>query len=453
MTTLRICVILVVPGLVPALTARAGLARSLLIAPVVTGLMASAAGIGALITRTSLIPWFALAALATNLLAVRHLYRAERRPLAALSLPESIVLAIAAGVAAAPMLATSIGFDARAYWFNHARWFYGGGDVVARELVSPVHGAQSEYPPYASSVIALVWKLTGGIDHRSAQLTVSVLTGCAVVLLASALVVACERGSLQRWVAVVVGGLLILAAYDFAALNATNGYVDLLCAALGACAAGLALRDRNVGDLSLSVMLVVATSLVKTEGLILALGLSVLIVLRYGRGLTATVRLRRFAPLLALLVWPAIVRAFAIPHRAWTSHDIAQFVAGDGRKWDRVGPVAHEFFHVLKPWVGVVALVVIVTIVLLRAAARLGWLLGLLALQTLALGLTYVIIAYGDGAPASQVHAVRIQLATSWDRVSVFPRLVAALVLADCALMLVQFLQQDRNKSQMAADP
>jgi hypothetical protein len=442
MTTLRVCPILVVPGLVPALALRIGLARSLLVAPVATGLMTSAAGMAALVTRTTLIPWFVLAALAANLLATRHLYHAERRPLSGLSLPESIVLAIAAGVAAAPMLATSIGFDARAYWFNHARWFYGGGDVVARELVSAVHGAQSEYPPYASSAIALVWKVTGEIDDRPAQLTVSVLTGCAVVLLASALVVACERGSVQRWVAVAVGGLLILAAYDFAASNATNGFVDLLCAALGASAAALALRDKNVDTLPLTMMLVVATSLVKTEGLILALGLSILIVIRYGRGVTATTGLPHFAPLLAILVWPAIVRASAIPHRAWTPHDFAQFVAGDARKWDRFGPVAREFLDVLSPWFGVAAFVVIVTIVLLHAATRLGWLLGLVALQTLALGLTYVIIAYGDGAPASQVQSVRIQLATSWDRVSVFPRIVAALVIADCALMLVRFLQR-----------
>src|SRR4051794_18491520 len=284
MTTLRICVILVVPGLMPALATRVGLARSLLMSPVVTGLMTSAAGTVALITRTSLIPWFVLVALATNLLAVRHIHATERQTLAALSLPESIALAVAAGIAAAPVLATNIGFDARAYWFNHARWFYGGGDIVARELVSAVHGSQSEYPPYASSAIALVWKLAGGIDHRSAQLTVSILTVCAVVLLASTLVAACGRGSLQRGVAVGVGGLLILASYYLAGPYATNGYVDLLCAALGASAAAVALRDKNVDNLSLSVVLVVATSLVKTEGLILALWLSVLIVLRYGRG-------------------------------------------------------------------------------------------------------------------------------------------------------------------------
>ena len=277
--------ILVVPGLVPALATRAGVARALLIAPVVTGLVTSAAGIVALITRTSFIPWFVLAALAANLLAARHLYRSDRRPLAALSVPESVVLAITGAIAAAPMLATNIGFDARAYWFNHARWFYGGGADVARELMSPVHGAQSEYPPFASSVITLVWKLTGGIDHRAAQLTVSVLTVCAVMLLASTLIVACERGSLQRWVAVLVAGLLILVAYDLGAAYATNGYVDLLCAALGASAAALALRDKNAGNLSLSVMLVVATSLVKTEGLILALALSGLIVIRYSREL------------------------------------------------------------------------------------------------------------------------------------------------------------------------
>ena len=90
-------------------------------------------------------------------------------------------------------------------------------------------------------------------------------------------------------------------------------------------------------------------------------------------------------------------------------------------------------------------MVVIVTIVLVHAAARVGWLLCLMAMQTLALGLTYLVIAYGDGAPALQVQTVRAQLATSWDRVAVFPRLIAALLLADCALMLVQFLQQDRQ--------
>ena len=453
MTTVGICVIVVGPGLLPALAMRVGLTRSVLLAPLITGLITSAAGVAALITRTSLIPWFVLATCAATLLAVRHLYVGERKPLAALSWPESLALAVAAAIAAAPVLATNIGFDARAYWFNHARWFYGGGDIVARELVSPVHGAQSEYPPYASSVIALVWKFTGGIDHRTAQLTVSILTVCAVMLLASVLIVACERGSLRRWVAVVLGALLIVIAYDIAGAYATSGYVDLLCAALGAGAAALVLRDENVGNLSLSVVLIVAASLVKTEGLILALSLSLLIVLRYGRGLTATVQLRRFVPLLAILVWPAIMRAFAVPRRAWTQHDIAQFVAGDGRKWDRAGPVAHEFVQFLRPWVAALILVAVITIVVLPVAVRLGWLLALLALHTLALGLTYVLVAYGDGPPASQVHTVRVHLATSWDRVSVFPRLVAALLLADCALMLVYFLQQNGRRSARAADP
>ena len=77
-TILRVCVILVVPGLVPALATQASVARALLIAPVVTALMTSAAAIAEFLTRSSLIPWFVLAALATNLLAARHLYRGER---------------------------------------------------------------------------------------------------------------------------------------------------------------------------------------------------------------------------------------------------------------------------------------------------------------------------------------------------------------------------------------
>ena len=369
-----------------------GLTRSgpltLVLAPLGAGLLCSLAGMVALLTRVplaiALVPVVALA-------AGGSVYRLRRGRGPAPSGPKArhvvALIAIAAwglvGVRLAPTA-----WDARSYYWFHAQWFVRGGSATAAAIHNPVLDfTHKDYPPFAAATVASAWLVSGRDDFKVAQTVTALLTFSGVIALAVGVFLCLARSAPRRRVAaVVVCGLLALAAYGFAGETATNGYHDLLWAApVIAAAVFLLLHPPQPTSIVCGAICLAAAMLTKNEGLVVGLFVAFLVV----------VRLRRSS----VVAWPAglsVIGGLAwvgLAHALGAQSDVAQqsrwgaLLTGDPVLVHRIRPVFTSVWDHN-------ALVLATSLAVVAA----GWLLVGWSRDHLAIGSTFWLVAIAAAA-------------------------------------------------------
>lgn len=301
MTIAAAVLLLVAPGVVPASSVAGGWLTVVCLAPVVTCLLAAVAAAAALVTRTPVLPWFAVVTIAVHVLAARRERNARPAPDPRLALV--IVLA-----AVAPLVAlrtADAGWDARSIWFLHARWFLGGGSYTWDAMGSSTYlFSHPDYPPLVPAIVAVVWRLTGSIDLRVAQVVVAVLNAAGLGLVGLAIGRVVPRDS---HVAVTVGAAAaatatVMAGWGLAGTYGTNGYVDLTWAALAvaACIHLLALPTSST-TIAVGVVAAIAAGLTKNEAIPAVVAIVSLAALRHRRPWLLLAAL-------PVLTWPLLAR-------------------------------------------------------------------------------------------------------------------------------------------------
>jgi hypothetical protein len=299
---------LVVPGFLPA-TALAGtsLPLSLALAPLMTGLMASAAVMVCLALAWPVLPVFAVLVGAAVTAALRSLRAQQRLPAlgTALPLPEFAVL----GVLLLPLAALrrpAVDWDTRSIWLFHARWVSAGGEFFRDALTNPVFTfSHPDYPPIGPATVGTLWDMQGRIDSDQGKVVVGFLTFAAVAVVALSLARILALPS--QWMPALGAGFG-LAMFGIGGIYGTNGHVDLLW---GAAIAGAALHllvvppDRQA--VVIGAVCLATAGLAKNEGMLAALFVCGLAVLRQWHHRSG-VRPLAGAGLL-VVTWPLLVRA------------------------------------------------------------------------------------------------------------------------------------------------
>lgn len=306
-------------GLPPALALRRTVVAAPL-APLLGALSAAVAGSCELLIGGGLTSWWVLIALLSWLPSgLVFARRGGGAPGLSARREAAALLGGSAGLAY-PLSALKdidLGPDAVSIWQLHARWFYGGHDVLVRSLPQPAYQfSHAGYPPLVPVSTALGWLMEGRVDPRSAQVLAAGLSACAVLVAVAAL------GHLLRGPgpAVVVGSAVaVVALYGVADQYATQGLADLLTAAalVGAVLWGLVLSPGEA-PVALAVVLASIAATTKNEGVTTA-GVVVAIVL------VRQVR-RRPLPVLVAIGIAASVVCLLWPIAARVRHATTDFV-------------------------------------------------------------------------------------------------------------------------------
>jgi len=453
-------VVLGVAGALPALALGGRRGVTVALAPLVGAIDAAIAAACCLAVGGPVVAWFVFLAVGEAAAVIVRWHRkpltnplahGEDRPgLAGAQGRASRVLSVggacavlgALAVSLLPLRAPSVGFDARTIWLLHADWFADGHRVALAALQNTaLPFAHSAYPPLIGGTVALSWVLTGQRSELTGAVVIALLNACAVGAAAWTMIelgrrcgqrVAEVRGGraasgarpqAPHVVAVIVAGLLVLAAFGVAGPFATNGYADLLwaSAAVGAVGFGLVLPGRG-NDLGAAVVLLGVAGLTKDEGIATAMAIVVLLVAR------ACVGARRASPrrsllhpiagglcgMVALGGWPVLMIALG------AAPNVATLGPADGGATGRL----HATFAAMWPHLHVVLLAVIVSAVgalalrLVRRATGVGndgW-----AWAALVAGTAVVVAVYVTGSGD-----IAFWLATSVHRTTMFPAICA----------------------------
>jgi hypothetical protein len=306
--------VVLVPGVLPALVLIGPRAVSVFIAPIIGAVtIALGATLSVLLGVTLVWGWVAVA-LVVNVCCVL-LGRRLDADRAALHFDPWTLLAAVTGSASAILWAGSraLSWDVHSFWYSRGRWFLLGPDYVREQLTSPftspyVGAAHAQYPPLPSTVPALMWELTGDdVNYYAAKVLLASVTGCALVVLALGVARLLGR---PRWIGWVGALVVPPAALYFATLSSAYGHQDLPYAAAGEAALifGLLLPRRSA-ELTVAIALSLMSGMVKNEGLVITVLIALLVSLRYsGR------RLVRFGLLagpwlFALGAWQLVMKS------------------------------------------------------------------------------------------------------------------------------------------------
>ena len=303
-------VFLAAVGLVPARVVARSWGEAVPLAAPVTGLVGSAAAVGALLTGAPLValvaghhrpglggrprrgPAAARTAAGNGRAAIRTLPTgAARLALTARRAgdrPGPVGLATTAVVAlvSVPVLGTALvgptAYDARMIWWFHAAWFWRGGDQAAAAMGNAfLNYNHPQYPPLASASVGSLWSVARGGDFWVAQALSAAQSWLGLVLVA-VLGASVARGR-ARLLAAAVGGLVVVAGVGLGEGFALRGYADVTWSAFAAAGAvaGLVLAP-SAATARLAAVCFAAAALTKAEGLTVVAGVLVpLVVARW----------------------------------------------------------------------------------------------------------------------------------------------------------------------------
>jgi hypothetical protein len=282
-----VLVALVLPGFVPALWLTRYPLPALVLAPMVTGLACALGGVLALLTRTPLLPWVVVTLAAVNVVVAARLWvrlKADPDPPVADSGGLAFRSVVPLALVVAPLLTVRQAphaWDARSIWWFHAKWFWAGGESVARALSNPAFVfSHPEYPPLAPATIGALWHLRSPGDFEFAQLVSAVLTVAPVLFLAMA-IGGRFTVTTGRRVGAVVSAIALLGVYGETMTFGTNGYVDLQwAAAFCAAAVLLLLWPAEPRFAALGAAPLAYAAMTKSEGTLSAILLLVIVALR-----------------------------------------------------------------------------------------------------------------------------------------------------------------------------
>ncbi|PWU52201.1 hypothetical protein DLJ47_19470 [Micromonospora sp. S4605] len=415
---------------------------AVLLAPLVSALLSTAAVILMLLAGGPLVLWLALVLPAAAALAW-WLLRRPGEPVPYGGWSSALLTAL-------PLLPPLLFIGEPAVrWDPHSIWWLRAGYLshdggYAREAIGSAGFAFShtDYPPLASAPLAAVWSVAEP-DFRTAQ-AVGVLIGFSAI----AMLVHLVRRVLAFAPAPVAWPLAIgvgLATWATAPHALTSGYVDpLWSAAAAAAVVALLLAADPLRRPALALLLLTVAALAKNEGLVVAGGVAVLATVR------ARAQLRRaglvWLPALAGVGWALLARLLGARSditghagrgaaSGWDPETVERFRVTLRVLRDVVGPVA----------AGALAVAVLGALFLRRHRRRAGlgsdgWLWALCGYYLAALTLTY---ALGP-------NDIDWWLRTSAARVAVLVVLLAAL---SCAGWVAVAVSPDRSDEPAVTEP
>jgi len=286
-----------------AVTRRLPLA--LLLTPICSALLASAAVMLMLLVGGSLRVWLA-GAIALECAAVAPLLmrRRARTPLPHGGWPDAAWLALPVLPPFLLTLRSPDQWDAHSIWWLHAALFVEGPGTARPALASPVFlFSHTDYPPLASAPVAAVWAVLPRYDFRVAQLVSIALAFSAITMLAYAVRRVTEAAPVL--VSRLAAAGVALAAWSTEPSAVGTGMSDPVWSAAFTAGAVLLLLGGAGGraEPTLPLLLLGTAALTKNEGFVAVAIVAVLVTLRE-RGRARTVWL----PVAAGLAWALLAR-------------------------------------------------------------------------------------------------------------------------------------------------
>ena len=171
MNILLTCAVLIVPGILPAVVIAGQRPVTPFLVPLATALMAGVAVLAMFVTAGSLMPWFAVVAVAVNLLALAALLKGAwlRRADSSERYPWVTFLVVLVAVLwpLAVLRIPVIGHDAQAIWLLHAAMVFGGHNTLVADMTNPSYlFSNPDYPPLYPGLTALVYATQGRVDYH-----------------------------------------------------------------------------------------------------------------------------------------------------------------------------------------------------------------------------------------------------------------------------------------------
>jgi hypothetical protein len=256
---------------------------SALLAPITAAIVISIPATLCVLVRASL--GFAIgAAVLTAFASAWYLVR-ERAIWPGTTSPLLLVLPVVVALPFATIRLAPTAYDANVIWWFHARWFAGGGAAVADALTNSAFAfSHPDYPPLTAATTGALWWVTGATSLRVAQATTAILTLSAICALAAVIwriAVAVRTMGAATAVATVVALATVGVANEVPGAPATNGYVDVLAAALVAAgAAALLGSPERPSNLALGAICIAGACLTKNEAAFAAGAIVVLAIAR-----------------------------------------------------------------------------------------------------------------------------------------------------------------------------
>jgi hypothetical protein len=239
-----------------------------------------------------------------------------------------------------------VSWDAYAIWTLHSLFIYGGHDVFRAGLTNPVYGfSNPNYPPLVPASGALGFAANGMVNLRIAVILTSLLNASALASLGCAVTatLGAHGRTSARIAALVAGASLCLIGFGLSGVNGVGGEADLLwsAAATAAIVIGFILPRSGPNLLAAWVCATVA-GLTKNEGLVTALLIFVLLMVRYvptppsempREPATSRTNVARYGWLGWAMRVAALAAAMSLPSVSWSLY--AKYA---GIRSDFVGP-------------------------------------------------------------------------------------------------------------------
>jgi len=331
--------VLALAGALPAVALVGARLVVIPIAPLAGAVVTAASAVSCVGVSGSLLMWFGIWSAAAAGVSVvvllgrpglaRRLARDVKRGVRPLVVVGALAVAAAVAWTLRSLQVPNIGFDTRAIWLIHARWFSQGHHFALAAMRNPfLVISHPGYPPLISSVMALGWRVSGTSSDRVAVVLTALLNACALLVAAWGIVEAARHGARRvhvdlrhrrRFIGVgiVIAVLTVLVAGGVLGTFETNGYADPLwsLAAVAVVVYGLILPP-TAANLGVVAVMVGVAGLTKVEGTAVAIMLLVVIGLRSVLGRSPTSR--QFvaalgAGVLALLIWPVLTVVVGVP--------------------------------------------------------------------------------------------------------------------------------------------
>jgi hypothetical protein len=279
---------LALPGLIPAVVAARRSPVVVFLAPLIGAAMAAIAAVIELGAGGSLLTCYLPVVIVVNVAAAAWWLAAGRRqrwesPPVGWSALTVLVMLGALAYPLGPLRVPMIGWDANSIWLTHSLLVAGGHHALLTGLRNPADFFDNpDYPPLVPAASALELLRYGLATLHSAVVMTELLTACAVGAVGCVIAMSVRGGAVARLAAIVVGGVVCLAAYGISYPYAVIGYTDALwaAAAVAAVLCGLVL-PRAPQYLLLAWIFAAVASLTKNEGLTTALVILVLVAFRY----------------------------------------------------------------------------------------------------------------------------------------------------------------------------
>jgi hypothetical protein len=366
---------------------------ALLLAPLATALVSTAAVVLMLMVGAEFRSWLAAAFVITWLVCGWWLYRRwwPRRPqparpaVSGLAGVPWLAVAVTSGVLAVPFLLVlhpPTSWDAHSIWWLHAGYFTYDGEIARQAMASPGFVfSHTDYPPLASAPVAAAWTLLGQ-DYRTAQLVSALTTFSAVASAVVAIATAFTRS--RPWLAWSAGIAVGLSTWATGAEYVAAGYVDALWSVcLVGAAAALLLRPDPFARPALGLVLLTVAVLSKNEGLVAGGILAALVTIRERRDLGRAWLV--WLPVGSGLGWAVLARVVGATSDIEQAEPLGSLFGDTGRLATRLRPTLDALWEMVGPLVVLAILCSLAGLLLIRgrrAALGVGsdiwiWLLSL----------------------------------------------------------------------------